>query len=331
MRLKIVLLTAWFAGPAIAQEASPRPNDAAVKRGLAFLVKDALAWKKEHNCVSCHHAGMVVWALREAKQRGHAVDEPVLAELTKWLAESGDGKASLPRPKGIPQALNVKPVWVALALAADPQPDMIAQKGLQLLWKTIKSDQTANGSWASWPETRPPMFGHSDESMTALATLALVSAAESGDGDARTAVTKGIRWLSDAKSDDELQSLAMRIVVLRRAGRPAADWQSLVRRILERQSGDGGWSQSNKMSSDAWATGQALYALAHAGSKLSEPAVRRGRAFLARNQRDDGSWAMTSRPTKPSDRGATSLIPITGAGSAWAVLGLVRSDERPGR
>src|SRR3954453_20789946 len=42
-------------------------TDAAINRGLEFLTKDALAWKVNHNCVSCHHAPMVIWALREAK------------------------------------------------------------------------------------------------------------------------------------------------------------------------------------------------------------------------------------------------------------------------
>lgn len=79
------------------------------------------------------------------------------------------------------------------------------------------------------------------------------------------------------------------------------------------------------MASDAWATGQALYALAHTGLKPAEPVIARGQAFLIKTQREDGSWPMTSRPTKPGSEGSKSLIPITGAGSAWAVLGLVRS------
>jgi hypothetical protein len=79
------------------------------------------------------------------------------------------------------------------------------------------------------------------------------------------------------------------------------------------------------MASDAWATGQALYALAHAGAKSDEPVIRRALAFLIKTQRADGSWPMTSRPVKPGGEGSKSLIPITGAGSAWAVLGLVRS------
>jgi hypothetical protein len=37
---------------------------------------------------------------------------------------------------------------------------------------------------------------------------------------------------------------------------------------------------------------------------------------------------MESRPTKPGAKGASNLIPITGAGAAWAVLGLVRSGVK---
>ena len=118
----------------------------------------------------------------------------------------------------------------------------------------------------------------------------------------------------------------MRLVVWRRLGRPAEEWEPLVRRIKERQNADGGWSQTPEMESDAWATGQALYALAHADVKADDPAIERGRAFLVRTQREDGSWPMTSRPVnKPGGTGAKNLIPIIGAGSAWGVLGLVRS------
>jgi len=322
----IGLAVILFSLSATAQE-SPKPEEVgqAIERGLGFLVKDALAWKAEHNCVSCHHAALVVWSMREAKQRGHAVDEKVLVELTQWMAESGDGKTGVPRPTGIPKALNAKAVWLALALSADPQPDAAAQQGLSLLWSTVKSDQTETGAWASWPETRPPIFGNSDDSMTALATLAILPAATSGDNEARAALDQGVKWLTETKCDDDPQSVAMRLVLWRRLGRPVEEWQPLVRLIQERQDPDGGWSQAQDMASDAWATGQALYALAHAGIRPDDPVIARARAFLIATQRDDGSWPMTSRPTKPGAPGATSLIPITGAGSAWAVLGLVRN------
>ena len=299
----------------------------AIERGLAFLVKDALAWKAEHKCASCHHAGLVVWSMREAKVRGRKVDEPVLADLTKWIAESGDGKTGVPRPEGRAKAINTKAVNFALALGAGPERDAVSQAGMSLLLGTVKGDQTENGSWLSWPETRPPIFGISDDTTTTLATLALVPAAAAGDESAIAARDKGLAWLASAPSDDDAQSVAMRLVLWTRMERPRAEWEPLAERIQERQNGDGGWSQSKEMGSDAWATGQALYALACAGPGEYDRSIGRGQAFLVDSQRDDGSWAMTSRPIRPGGAGSTSLVPITGAGSAWAVLGLVRSSQ----
>jgi Squalene-hopene cyclase C-terminal domain/Prenyltransferase and squalene oxidase repeat len=326
MRFLPILAVVILANAASAQDLRPKGSDfnTTIDRGLTFLARDARAWKSEHNCVSCHHAGLVVWALQEAKQSGRAVDEPVLAELTKWVAESGDGKTGVPRPAARPRALNTKAVWFALSLGADPAPDSVTRNGLKLLLETVKSDQTDDGSWSAWPETRPPFFGDSDESMTVLATLALQPA--SGTDEAAQSVRdKGVAWLVRTKSNDDPQSIALRLVLWQRLGRPAVEWEPLVQRIKDRQNADGGWSQTREMASDAWATGQALYALAHAGIKATEPVIARGRDFLRRTQRDDGSWPMTSRPTRPGSEGAKSLIPITGAGTAWGILGLVRS------
>jgi hypothetical protein len=124
----------------------PADAGAAIDRGLAFLVKDALAWKTEHKCASCHHAALVIWSMREARQRGHTVDEPVLAELTKWVAESGDGKFGLARPANAPKAASPKAIYFALALGADPKPDVVSQRGLKFLLKTVAAEQTENGS-----------------------------------------------------------------------------------------------------------------------------------------------------------------------------------------
>jgi hypothetical protein len=303
----------------------PRVN-AAIDRGLGFLVKDALAWKKQHNCVSCHHAALVIWSMREAKDHGHAINEQVLRELTEWLAASGDGKTGLARPKSAPQAANPKAIWLVLGLSAPGKPDESFNKGLSLMLQTIQADQIKNGSWSAWPETRPPIFGNSTDSLTALATLALLASDSKGDGKTEAALEKGVQWLSNVKTDDDPQSIAMRLILWTKLKRPSKEWQPLVRRIRQRQNPDGGWSQAPEMHSDAWATGQALYALAHAGLKANDPAIARAHNFLITTQRADGSWPMTSRPTVPGGQGSTSLVPITAAGSAWAVLGLTRSQ-----
>ena len=327
MRLIIAIAVIVFPGVVWAQGKGQDPSGAAVtiERGLGFLSRDARVWKTEHNCASCHHAALVIWAMREAKGRAIAVDEPELAGLTKWVAESGDGKFAMTRPASAPHAASPKAMYFALALGVGPEPDAESRAGMKRLLKTVKDEQTDNGSWSVWPGSRPPILGGSDESLTALAVLALMPEAAGGDESARAARDKGIRWLSETKNDDDPESVAMRLILWTRLGRPAGEWSPLVRRIKERQNADGGWSQTKDMPSDAWATGQALYALASAGIASDEPAIRRGRAFLIRTQRDDGSWPMTSRPTSRDDKGSESLIPIIGAGSSWAILGLVRN------
>jgi prenyltransferase beta subunit len=324
LALLVVLITAATVAQADDAQAKSTDVDTAIERGLDFLVKDAYAWKAEHSCASCHHGALTVWSMREAKQRGLKVDETVLAELTQWIAE-GEGRTGVPRPADRPKALNTKAVWFGLALGAGIEPDAATQDGLNRMLNTIIGDQTDNGSWSSWPETRPPIFGDSDERATVLATLALVPAAEKGNDSAKATMDKGVQWLAETESDNDPQTIAMRLVLWQRIGRPADECRTLVDQIRQRQNTDGGWSQTPEMASDAWATGQALFALSQAGIKSDDQAIARGQQFLISTQLENGSWEMTSRPTKPGDKGATSLIPISGAGSAWAVLGLVRT------
>ncbi len=113
--------------------------------------------------------------------------------------------------------------------------------------------------------------------MTALAALALLPVAQAEDAAAKTVLDKGVRWLVDTKTDDDPQSIAMRLILFSRMDRAEEERRPLVRRIEDRQNRDGGWSQATDMASDAWATGQALYALAHAGLPPDDPSVSRGR------------------------------------------------------
>jgi hypothetical protein len=155
--------------------------------------------------------------------------------------------------------------------------------------------------------------------------LTLLPAAAAGDAESIAARDKGVAWLSAHATDNDPQTVALRVILWRKLDRPHAESQPWVDLIRSRQNADGGWSQSPDMASDAWGTGQALYALSLSGAAADDLAIVRGQQFLISTQRDDGGWPMTSRPIKPDGKGSGSLIPIIGGGSAWAVLGLVRS------
>jgi len=74
--------------------------------------------------------------------------------------------------------------------------------------------------------------------------------------------------------------------------------ERLVKDLTALQRNDGGWAQTPELSSDAYATGQTLYALHEAGVPATDPVYRRGVEFLARTQKADGSWQVVSRVAK---------------------------------
>ena len=57
----------------------------AVRRGLALLEKEGVAWITERKCISCHHVPFLVWTHQAAANRGIEVDPKKTAEWTEWM------------------------------------------------------------------------------------------------------------------------------------------------------------------------------------------------------------------------------------------------------
>jgi hypothetical protein len=99
------------------------------------------------------------------------------------------------------------------------------------------------------------------------------------------------------------------------------------------QKADGGWSQIPSLNSDAYATGQALAALAEAGGlSVSGSVYQRGARFLLESQLDDGSWYVRSRviPIQPYfesgfPHGRDQFI--SAAATNWATMALALSSR----
>ena len=119
-----------------------------------------------------------------------------------------------------PDATGMTAVYFGLALEAEPQLDAASAEGLKLFLKTLDGEQSERGSWSGWPDMRPPMLYNSEETITMLVLLVLVPPAASGDEQAKAARDKGLAWLAEAKTDDDPQAVALRLVLWRRLGRP---------------------------------------------------------------------------------------------------------------
>ena len=103
--------------------------------------------------------------------------------------------------------------------------------------------------------------------------------------------------------------------------------------LASTQRADGGWSQLPTMGSDAYATGQALYALNTAAKMpVADPAYEKGIKYLLRTQAADGSWHVKSRsiwvqPYFESGFPYGHDQWISAAGTSWAVMALSLTVE----
>lgn len=144
--------------------------------------------------------------------------------------------------------------------------------------------------------------------------------------EAAGAVTRAAAWLSGA-AGTTTEERAFKVLGLVWANQSAAVIRRAADDLRGLQTPVGGWPQEPSLSSDAYATGEALVALQASGAAAADPAVRKGIEFLVRSQLEDGSWYVQSRSV-PIQAYFESGFPhgadqwISAAATAWAVAAL---------
>jgi ankyrin repeat protein len=308
---------------------APPPKGSGQERSIADAVKPALQLleKQSHNfiriggCNSCHGQDLPSAAAAFARERG------------------------LPAPKSIPQLpqhMHTNTPERAMDLVAFG----VAGLGWEMfdfgmnrvprnhytdsVVRFIKAMQTPEGSWFATESRRPPMSAGRYQA-AALAIYSLKTygpPAEKAGTD--KAIARAAAWLEKAKPVKS-QDRSFHLMGLVWANANAAAIAAAAKALAEDQRPDGGWSQLATMGSDAYATGQALYALSLAG-KTSDPVYQRGVKYLLRTQAPDGSWHVRSRsiwvqPYFESGFPYGHDQWISVAGTAWATMALSATVE----
>jgi hypothetical protein len=141
---------------------------------------------------------------------------------------------------------------------------------------------------------------------------------ESGTDKYHEAAEKAVVWITEAKPETT-QDEAFQILALARFGSPERRRvvNGIVERLNKEQNADGGWQEArDSKGSNAFATGQVLYALKAAGVSVDSAEFRRGVDFLLGTQKDTGAWpAVNTHSHRPSEFAPTM----------WAVIGLAGS------
>jgi hypothetical protein len=220
-------------------------------------------------------------------------------------------------------------VAAELLLARAPSVTATPKEGGKALVERLLRTQRRDGSWGPagqfYAFNRPAQ--ESVEVNTAWNVLALSAYAEPS-GPAATALARTLLFLKNAKPGVSTESYVVQIL-LAHQWREADRAKKLLSELLKQQLPDGGWSwRKGQTQGDAFATGEALYALGVLGRDMADPGVRRAWAFLARTQRPDGSWHVPSANLRKDGPKASTEPIFSYWGTGWAVLGILRTLPR---
>jgi len=302
----------------------------AIPGALRYLEKEALSWKAEMGCASCHHAPMMLWACETARVKGFPVKESAVAEIRAFILDENNAARLFPPADAPPDrdGTQIGSIYALLALNAGPggweKSPLVTQTR-----KHFAGMQREDGSWPPFPSMgRPPILEQGEASAHLLVAAFAGLPPEAATPETATAVEKAKAWIARPLEKPSHQVEVTQYIAELATGAPPEILTAHEASLCAQQRPDGSWAQSPDLAGDALATGQTLYALGKAGKRLDDPAVAHAVAFLAGSQRPDGSWPMVSRPVVGGPAAGSlepskNLAPITCMGAGWAVLGLL--------
>lgn len=261
----------------------------AISRALAPCQSASASFLEKGGCVACHAQNSTGVAAYVAKPLALNVDfTKEQAQERNTLQFCTDFTEDLLQltdlPGGSDQAVNL---LLHLMEAGTP-----ASVLTDALVHSIAANQRKEGDWPIAAGVRPPLEDGSF-SVTAKAVRVL---RHFGAPALKTAVdariARAARWLAHAEPTTT-EDRSMQILGLVWAGNKPATTR--VRQLIARQRPDGGWGQTDNLACDAYATGEALWALHEAGMAATDPVYRRGVAYLLQTQKTDGSWHVATR------------------------------------
>ena len=275
---------------------SARGDDGPEAKALAYLSAEVPRWSSEHKCYSCHNNGDAARALYAAVRLGRSIGLEATGDTDRWLSRpegweknGGDGPFS---------DKELARVQFASALASAVESGRIKDRApLDRAAARLVDDQLEDGSWKIDEQNRvgsPATYGK------ALATWAAREALRVADpAKYRPRVDRADAWLRRQPIQSVMDAST---ALLARAFDDSAEGRERRRNALgllkKGEAPEGGWGPFAQSPPEAFDTALALLALdRNRGQDGVLAMIKRGRAYLATIQKDDGSWVETTRPS----------------------------------
>jgi hypothetical protein len=303
--------------------APARSARAALQRSLPLLQKADETFLSKSGCVSCHHNNLAAMAVSLARSRGISVNEPIARRQRAGIGEYVEGwRDRLLQGIGIPGDAGTV-AYMLLGLAAEKHPPDATTDAMA---RFLRLQQTPGGFWLPLAH-RPPIEADPVHS-TAISMRALqLYAPATARAEYQAVIDRAATFLAAAPVSS-MEQRVFQLLGLHWSQASPARIQKAAKELLALQRKDGGWAQMPTLESDAYATGQALVALAESGAiTRRDRAFTSGMDFLRKTQLADGSWFVASRaiPIQPYfesgfPHGRDQFI--SAAATNWAAMAL---------
>ena len=277
-------------------------------------------------CASCHHNSLTSVVAGLATKKGIAVVDSFTTSRSNSIAGTVIGICN---PNLIQQvvAVNFIPPYMLLGLDAEKyQPDFNTDIAVDYIMSQARPDgsfQTESG--------RPPLET-GEAHLTALAIHAMqLYAAPAKMKKINEMVARSKQWLEKLNTGNQ-QELAFQLLGMQWTGSDKNIKMTIASKLRAMQHDDGGWSQLSTMKSDAYATGQAMYALYESNMiKPKDEVYQKGLAYLLKTQDKSGAWIVQTRAYALQPFVSSQFPPfdenqfISATASNWAALALLNA------
>lgn len=299
---------------------------AAIQLALPLLEESSRGSAQQRKCFTCHSQALPVMALSEARLRNFEIDasnyerqiKHTVAHLRKGQENYANGKG---QGGGVDTAGYA--LWT-LEVGRYPADEIVHAVTHFLLASPSDSDHWQCSS------NRPPSES-SDFTTTYLAIRALkYYSNEQQQLEAQDRYKSTLKWLLSA-TPETTEDKVFHLRTLYYLDAPAESIKRYTTSLLKGQRDDGGWSQTNGMESDPYATATVLVGLSRTGqADCQQAAYTKGISYLLKHQTELGSWHVKSR-SKPFQKYFETGFPhekdqfISTSATAWATLALLLS------
>ncbi|MDQ3277422.1 MAG: terpene cyclase/mutase family protein [Bacteroidota bacterium] len=308
----------------------PEPKLAAIEasviKSFSLLQESGVKFIAQGKCAGCHHSTLTSMVAEKMRSKGITKVDTTAALRVMAMSNTVRFVCNPNLNNQFVQAKFLAP-YVLLGLGAEDYP---ADLNTDIAVDYLMGQELSDGSFKAEYIRVPLECG--DIHLTAFATRAIqLYASPAMALRVKKLVTQTRDWLEKQNPVDQ-QEIAFQLLGLQWTSGSVAAKKAAAQRLLSLQRSDGGWSQLPTMQSDAYATGQALFALSEAGLMGENPdAYEHGIDFLLKTQDSSGAWIVTTRSNPIQPYINVDFPPydenqyISAAATNWAALALVNA------